>query len=111
MEKKLLMFDDFCEKISNSKQEFTTAGRHKGLNTIYNKHKLFHQSKLEKVVELQNTHTVFLKSPRDILQINSIGQQLILRSQLKEWYQDATSVPYGPLLIDLILISVDSLRY
>ena len=66
---------------------------------------------MEKAVELQNTHTVFLKSPRDILQINSLGQQLGLRSQLKEWYQDATSVPCGPLLIDLILISVDSLRY
>ena len=30
---------------------------------------------------------------------------------MKEWYQDATSVPYGHLLIDLIPKTVDSLRY
>ena len=30
---------------------------------------------------------------------------------MKEWYQDATSVPYGHLLIDLTPRTVDSLRY
>ena len=50
------------------------------------------------------------KSPRDILQINTLSQQLGLGSQLKEWYQDATSVPYGHLLIDLTPKTVDSLR-
>ena len=42
---------------------------------------------------------------------NTLIQQLILRSQLKEWYQDATSIPYGHLLIDLGPKTVDSLRY
>ena len=59
------------------------------------------QSKLGRDVELQNTHIVLFKSPRDVLQINTLGTQLGLGSQLKEWYQDATSVPYGHLLIDL----------
>ena len=30
---------------------------------------------------------------------------------MKEWYQDATSTPYGHLLIDLTPKTVDSLRY
>ena len=51
------------------------------------------------------------KSPRDVLQINTLSQQLGLGSQLKEWYLDATSVPYGHLLIDLTPKTVDSLRY
>ena len=51
------------------------------------------------------------KSPRDVSQINALSQQLDLGSQLKEWYQDATSVPYGHLLIDLTPKTVDSLRY
>ena len=51
------------------------------------------------------------KSPRDVLQINTFSQQLGLGSQLKEWYQDATSVPYGHLLIDLTPKTFDSLRY
>ena len=79
----LLIFDDSCEEISNSKRfvKVATAGRHRGLNTIYNKHNLFHQSKLGRDVELQNTHIVLLKSPRDVLQINTLCQQLGLGSQ------------------------------
>ena len=36
---------------------------------------------------------------------------LSLGSQLKEWYQDATSTPYGHLLIDLTPKTVDLLSY
>ena len=111
--KYLLIFDDSCEEISNSKQfvKDATAGRHRGLNTIYIKHNLFHQSKLGRDVELQNTHIVLFKSPRDVLQINTLSQQLGLVSQLKEWYQDATSVPCGRLFIDLTPKTVNFLRY
>ena len=88
-----------------------TAGRHKGLSTVYIKHNLFHQSRLGRDIELQNTHIVLFKSPRDVVQINTLSQQLGLGSQLKDWYTTATSVPYGQLLIDLIPKKVDSLRY
>ena len=91
--------------------KIATAGSHRGLNTIYVKHNLFHQSKLGRDVELNNTHIVSFKSPRVVLQINTLSQQLGLGSQLKEWYQDATSTTYGYLLIDLIPKTVDSLRY
>ena len=108
--KYLLIIDDSCEKFSNSKQfvKFATSGRHRGLNTIYIKHNLFHQSKLGRDVELQNTHIVLFKSPRDVLQINTLSQQLGLGSQLKKWYQDAKFVPYGHLLIDLTPKTVDT---
>ena len=111
--KYLLIFDDSCEEISNSQQfvKVATAGRHRGLNTIYIKHNFFHQSKLGRDVELQNTHIALFKSPRDVLQINTLSKQLGLGSQLKEWYQDATSTPYGHLLIDLTPKTVDSLKY
>ena len=61
----LLIFDDSCEEICNSKAfvDIATAWRHRGLSTIYIKHKLFHQSKLGRDVELQNTHIVLFKSP------------------------------------------------
>ena len=43
--KYLLKFDDSCEDICNSKAfvDTATAGRHRGLSTVYIKHKLFHQ--------------------------------------------------------------------
>ena len=49
--KYLLIFNDSCVEISNSKQfvKIATAGRHRGLNTINIKHNLFHQIKLEEM--------------------------------------------------------------
>ena len=81
----MLIFDDFVDEISKSKQfvKIPAAGRHKGLNAVYIKHNLFHQSKLGRVVELQNTHIILFKSTRDVSQINTISQQLGLGSQLK----------------------------
>ena len=101
--KYLLRFDDSCAEISITTQflKNATAGRHRGLNTIYIKHNLFHHSKLGGDVKLQNTHIVLCMSPRDVLQTNTLSQQLGLGSQLKEWYQDAISVPYGHLFFDL----------
>ena len=62
-------------------------------------------------VELQNTHIVLFKTARDVLQSNTLSQQLGLGSQLKEWYQDAISTPYGHLLIDLALRTTDLLKF
>ena len=80
--KYLLIFDDSCEKISSSKEfvKIVTAGRHKAYITVYIKHNLFHQSRLGRDIELQNTHIVTFKSPRDVLQINMLSQQLRLGS-------------------------------
>ena len=111
--KYLVMFDDSCDEICNSKAfvDIATAGRHRGLSTIYIKHNLFHQRKLERDVELQNTHIVLFKSPRDVMQVPTLGAQLGLRSELVDWYRDATSVPFGHLLIDLSPRTDDRLLY
>ena len=68
--KYLLIFDDSCEEICNSK---AFVGRHRGLSTIYIKHNLFHQTKLGTDVELQNTHLVLFKSTRDVMQVKSLA--------------------------------------
>ena len=111
--KYLLIFDDSFEKICNSKAfvDIATTGRHRGLSTIYIKHNLFHQSKLGRDVELRKTHIVLFKSPRDVIQVTTLGAQLGLGSDLFDWYRDATSVPFGHLLIDLLPRTDDRLRY
>ena len=111
--KYLLIFDDSCEDIFNSKAfvDIATAGRHRGLSTIYIKHNLYHQSKLGRDVELQNTHIVLFKSPRDVMQVTTLSTQVGLGSEIVDWYRDATSVPFGHLLIDLSPRSDDQLRY
>ena len=111
--KYLLTFDSSCEEICNSKAfvDIATAGRHRGLSTIYIKRNLFHQSKLGRDVKLQNTHSVLFKSPRDVMQVTTLGAQLDLGSELVDWYRDATSVPFGHLLIDLSPRTDDRLRF
>ena len=93
--KYLLIFDDSCEEICNSKAfvDIATDRRHRGLSTIYIKHNLFHQSKLGRDVELQNTHIVLFKSPRDVMQVTTLSTQLGLGSELVDWYRDATFFP------------------
>ena len=109
----LLVFDDSCEETCNSKVfvHIATAGRHRGMSTIYIKHNVFHQSKLGRDVELQNTHIVLFKSPRDVMQVTTLSTQLGLGSELVDWYRDATSVRFGHLLIDLSPHTYDLLRY
>ena len=111
--KYLLKNDDSREKVCNSKAFFdiVIAVRHRGLGTIYSQHNLFHQSKLGRDVELQNTHIVLFKSPRDVMQVTTLGAQWGLGSKLVDWYCDATSVPFGNLLIDLSPRTDDRLRY
>ena len=97
-----------------SSKEFVkiaTAGRHRGLSTIYIKHNLFHKSTLGRDIELQTTHIALFKSPRDVMQIDTLSIQLGLGSSLVDWYRDATSVPFGHLLIDLSPRTDDRLRY
>ena len=111
--KYLLFFDDSWEELCNSKAflDIATTGRHRGLSTIYNKHNLFHQSKLGRDIDLQNTHIVLFKSPRDVMQVTTLSTQFGLGSELVDWYRDATSVPVGHLLIDLSPRTDDWLRF
>ena len=91
--------------------DIATAGRHRAFRTINNKHILFHHSKLGSDVELQNTHIIFFKSPRDMHQVATLSVQLGLGSALVDWYRAATSVPFGHLLIDLSPGTDDRSRY
>ena len=111
--KYLLIFDDSCEEICNSKAfaDIAKTGRHRGLSTIYFKHNLFHQRKLGRADELQITQIVLFKSPRDVMQVTTLTTQWGLGSELVDWYRDATSVPFGHLLIEFSPRTDDRLRF
>ena len=72
----LVILDNSCEDICNSKAfvDTATAGRHRGLSTIYIKNNLFHQSKLGPRVDLQNI--VLFKSPHNVMQVSTLSAQL-----------------------------------
>ena len=113
LENCLLVFDDSCEEIFNDKEfsKLATAGRHKKISVIHVKHNLFQQSKWSRTIDLNTTHIILFKSPRDIQQISYIGKQLNNTNFLKDSYDLATKQPFGHLLIDLDPKTTDSLRY
>ena len=78
---------------------------------IYVKHNLFQQSKWSRTIDLNTTHIILFKSPRDIQQITYVGKQLNNTHFLKESYELATKQPFGHLLIDLGPKTSDYLRY
>ena len=61
-------------------------------------------------VELQNTHIVFFKSPCDVMHF-ALSAQSSLGLEPVFWHSDATSVPYGLVLIDLSPRTDDRLRF
>ena len=75
--------------------DIATSERHRALNNIYIKHNLFDQIELEWNVEVQKKQFVPFKSPRDVMQINTLSTQLGRRWDLVEWYWDATYVPFS----------------
>ena len=91
--------------------DIATAGRHRSLSTIYIKPNHFHESKLGRDVDLQNTHIVLFKSPHDVMQVTTHSKQLGLGLELVDWYRDAKPVPFGNLLKDLSPRTDDQLRY
>ncbi len=111
--KYLLSFDDSYAEICNSTEfvDIATASRQRGFGTMYIKHNLFQQRKIGRDVELQNTHIVLLKSFRYVHQVAILSVKMGFGSTLVDWYRDATSVPFGPLLIDLSPRTDDRLRY
>ena len=111
--KYLLMFDDSCEKIRNSKVfvDIATAGRHRRLSTIYIRYNLIHQNKEGRDDELRNTHILPFKSPRDVMPVNTRNALLGLGSEVIDWYQEATVDLYNHLLTELLSEPNDRLRY
>ena len=109
----LLIFDDSCEEIFYDKEfvKLATAGRHKKMNVIYVKHNLYQQNKWSRTIDLNTTHIILFKSPRDVQQVEFLGKRLNLTQFLKKCYEIATRETFGQLLIDLDPKTSDCLRF
>ena len=100
LENCLLVFDDSCEIYQEQAfVKLAVAGRHRKLHCIFVKHNLFHQSKWSRTIDLNTTHVILFKSPRDLQQIDHFGRQLKQLDFIREAYQRATTRPY--LLISI----------
>ena len=85
LENVLLVFDDSCEDIYNDKEfvRLATAGRYRGIDVIYVKQNLFQQSRWSRTIDLNTSHIILFKSPRDVQQLDPLERQLNVSKLLR----------------------------
>jgi ABC-type lipoprotein export system ATPase subunit len=100
----LLILDDLMDELSSSDQLsklFTKGSHHRNISIIFILQNLYPKGKSFRNISLNAQYIVLYKNPRDKLQISRLGQQMGIFKTLSEAFKDATSEPYGYLLIDL----------
>ena len=112
LENFLLVFDDSCKKILRKKiVKIAVAGTYKKIHCNSVKQKLFHQSKWLRFFDLNTTHVVLFKSPRDVQPIDHFGRHLNKPEFLRECYQKTISSLYGHFLIHFDPKTSESMRF
>ena len=100
----LLIIDDFMnESGTDVSKIFTKGSHHRNISVFFITQNLFYKSKDSRTMSLNAHYIVAFKNPRDVTQIATLAKQMYPGSTkyMIEAYQDATSKPFGYLLIDL----------
>lgn len=100
----LICIDDLmaeCINSSDMQDVFTKYSHHLNMSVIFISQNLYIQGKYSRTISLNLHYIIATKSNRDISQISVLARQTGLRKTLQQAYSDATSIPFGYLLIDL----------
>jgi len=101
----LVVLDDLMGSVTSSpdmENLFVKGMHHRHLSLIYLNQNLYCKGKHSRTINL-NTHiSVLMKNPRDVSQLQCLGRQAFLGKGafLMDAYKDATSIPYGYLVLD-----------
>ncbi|MDI9312028.1 MAG: ATP-binding protein [Limnohabitans sp.] len=99
----IIIVDDLMNELSDDSSFgnlFTKVSHHKNISIIFITQNLFHQGKQMRNIHLSSHYLVLLKNTRDLNQIDVLGRQLKLSKEISEAYMDATSKPFGYLILD-----------
>ena len=82
---------------------FTKGSHHKNISVILLTQNMFHQNKHARSISLNAHYMIIFKNVRDASQITNLAKQMYPGKikYLKDSYADATSKPYGYLMIDM----------
>ncbi len=91
---------------------FTKGSHHKNISVILLTQNMFHQNKHSRCINLNAHYMVIFKNVRDASQITNLAKQMYPGNvrYLRDSYTEATSKPYGYLMIDLKPDSPDLIR-
>ena len=102
--KTLLVIDDLMSETNESVTKiFTKISHHRSVSVLYLSQNLFFGGKQNRTISLNTHYMVLFRNPRDASQISVLGKQMYPNKSkiLVEAFRDATSSPYGYLLIDM----------
>ncbi len=101
----LLILDDQMSKMGNSTElsdMFTEGSHHRSLTIIFIVQNLYSQGKAQQDCRQNLHYSIIFKNPRDMSQIKLFGRRMYpdIKDGLIKPFREATSNPYGSLLID-----------
>ena len=111
----LVILDDLMSHVTSSVEMenlFVKGIHHLHLSVLYINQNLFCKGKHSRTINL-NTHIfVLMKNPRDVSQLQCLARQAFLGKSnfLMQAYKDATSTPYGYLVLDFSPGTTDDYR-
>lgn len=111
---RLVVIDDLMRESGEQVVDlFTKHSHHLGLSVIFITQNIFHKGKGMRDISLNSHYIVAYKSPRDRGQFDTLARQICPGNTqfANEVFEDATSVPYGYLVMDLTQTTPDHLRY
>ena len=107
----LLILDDLMSEVSgNAATELFTRGTHHlQISVIYIVQNLLYQNKHARTISLNTQYMILFRNIRDASQISYLARQMHPRrpAVLMDAYEDATSTPFGYLVIDMHPQSTD----
>ena len=111
----LIVLDDLMLQSSNDQHIsdlFTRGSHHHGISMLYLTQNLFPPGKLSQTICLNSYYMVIFRNPRNSLGISTLAKQMFPKytNYLMEVFDDATSKPYGYLMIDRHQLTPENMR-
>jgi len=111
----LVVVDDLMTELAGDKNMtnlFTKGSHHMNISVIFIVQNLFYNAKEMRTININTNYFILLKNPRDKSQIEHLGKQMFpgKKSYLRDSFLEATSKPYGYLVIDCKSDTPDILR-
>ncbi len=113
--KSLVILDDLMSQCSNDTRVsdlFTRGSHHHGISVFFLTQNLFLPGKLSRTISLNSHYMIVFRNPRDSLGISTLAKQMFPHrvNYLLDSFRDATSKPYGYLLIDCHQLTPENMR-
>jgi hypothetical protein len=111
----LVILDDLMSQCSNDTRVsdlFTRGSHHRGISVLFLTQNLFPPGKLSQTISLNSHYLLTFRNPHNSLGILTLARQMFPKhtNYLMESFEDATSKPYGYLMIDCHQLTPENMR-